>query len=269
MTETLNTTLSESQLKKVKALAENTGLNFETDNVNKLQIYNFYAKRYGITIICDWTADNDNEYKVIDATTKAPITGKTLDIKIAEILNEENKAKRTIEHVKNNNDGKIHSITSTSYVHPNAKILEAILKEAKVELPLNVRVELARRYMQEAFTEIKELTLEQNLEQIIRHESYLRALNDVVNEQYRAKNKVKAARIDEVHRSAQIKAHKSKPKIRKSSEPKMSKQDKSILSIVGNDEAKRKALMAILEDSPVEQKFSISTTKSKEESYGS
>jgi len=286
MTETL-TSLSESQLKKIKFLVEKAEMNFESDNENKCSIYNFYAQRYGIIIINDWASDNDNEFKVIDSKSKAAIVGKDLDVKIAEILQEFTKAKRTIEHTKTNNDGKIHTITSTSYVHPNAKLLEAILKEAKVEIPLNIRVELARRFMQEAQAELKELTLEQQLEQVIRHEIYLKVCNDLVAEGFKVKNKKAHAKLEEAHSSAQIKAHKSKPKIKKAQEPKMSKQDSGILKMLDKNaskeqiEAKRKALLAILNDSSENdsqenesessesKKFNISTTSIKEQTFGS
>lgn len=280
MTETVN--LTEKQISKINVLIEKAELNFETDDINKCSIYKFYAQRYGIIIIASWIADED-EFKVLDAKTKAPINGKELDLKIQEIMNEYSKAKRTIEHVKDSNDGKIHTITSTSYVQPNSKILDIILNSAKAELPLNIRIEAARRVTQKTYSELKDLTFEQLLERQIEMLESLRICNDLIAEQFKAKKSKAYNQIEQAHRSAQIKANKKQPKASKVQQPKMSKQDQGIWNMLAKGatqeqfESKKAQMRAmglldILEESKnlsstEDKKFSISTTKSKEESY--
>lgn len=281
---TTSVSLSDLQLKKLRLLTEKAGFDYESDNANSRSIYNFYAQRYGIIIINDWGGDNDSQYTVIDAKTKALVNGKELDLKIAEILETENKSKRTVEHVKNNNDGKIHTITSTAYVQPNSKTLEAILSNIKAEIPPAIKIEAARKFQQKIYSEIKDLTLEEQIIRQIELAAGLQMCNDVVAESFKLK-KAKAYReIQQEQFKSQIKANKKAPRTPKPEKVKHSKQDAGIWNMLPNGatqeqfEAKKAqmralGLLEILEKSKdsspkEEKKFNISTTKSKEESYG-
>ena len=283
MTEILN--LTEKQISKIKTLVEKAEMNFESDNENKCSIYNFYAHRYGIIIIDQWGADNDSQYSVIDSKTKAQITGKDLDLKIQEIINEYSKSKRTLEHAENDHSGKFHTITSTAYIHPNAKLLNAILQEAKIEVPMNVKIEAARRFMQQTYSELKDLTLEQQIIRQCELQAGLQACNDLIAQGYKKVHKTKALKLEEAHRAAQIKATKKQPRMAKTNEPKvkMSKLDQGIWNIIGKNATQEQfetkkaqmramGLLDILEDSKnssdESKKFNISTTSVKEQTFG-
>lgn len=286
MTETLDL-LNKKINDKIKHLTEKAGFDFESDNANSRSIYNLYAHRYGIIIINDWGGDNESQYTVIDAKTKEPITGKDLNTKLQDIISQESKAKRTLEHVPNEHNGKIHTITSTAYVHPNAQILEAILNKAKCEIPLEKRIEVVRRCDQEILPKIKDLTFEQVLEQVLYLERSLQIHNDLLAEFFKVKNAKAYKEVQQEHYKAQIKANKKQPKAPKvPTEPKvkMSKQDEGIWKTLSKGatqeqfEAKKRALLAILNDSQdspspenessSEKKFNISTTSVKEQTFG-